>query len=438
MDERDRFSGFCILFTDGAILAALFGLFGGIESQVPQSLAPLPFALWAGAVSLFLSWFLRKERPLPLVVAVGVLLWCVGAGVVLPFSQLTTLTGWAFALVFLTEPPLRACLLELSETPPSERQPVNYVELSVIGTGLCLLFELGPTKLPPSALTLLLTAVLLNFLNVIHRRVSGGKTASNLSARWQGAVGLGLSAGAILGLAALFTAFGSLPARQGLTAFLGAVGYLLGVIGDACNRFFLWLISMLPDAEEGALDEMQQAAAQELPEMRESPLMALPPWVLPVLILLMILAAVVVFTVLMRKVRIKRVGGRRRPQKVLVRRPGFLHALGIWWQGAKARIRFWLRAARWRNSPQGMLVCLERWALLHRCPRHPGETHRAFLERLGGLPRFQEGATVLEQLSQALDKCYYAPGQRKKPVPMDRESLELLTHLMNKGAHQNT
>ncbi len=424
MDEQRYFTRFCTLFTEGMFLCCLFAMIGGINSQPPQSLEALPYTLWCGIVGLVMTWFLGKERTVPQLALFGTALWALGSGVVLALSSLDGVTGYAFGLLFVAEPLLRSVQIELK--PAGKRQALNLLELSVLGTALMLLAGAGGFSLPPMGRELLVLTIPLNLFHLVRSRVAGGRTAAQVSGRFVGMLGAVLTAGAIALLTMVMIAAASQPARKLLSAFFGGIVAAFTWIGDLLSRGIMWLILLLPPADEGYWAEMQQAALEKTPQAQEALVNTLPPWAAGIALLVILVLAVAAAAALLRGVRVGRIGGKRVKTKAKVRRPGLWSALRRWGSGTMERLRFWLRSVRFRHTPQGLLIRLERWAILHRCPRKPGETCRAFLERIGSQPRFQSGREELSLMAEALDRIYY----KGEKIALERNVTQRLERLL--------
>ena len=424
MDEQRYFTRFCTLFTEGVLLCCLFGMIGGINAQPPQSLASVPYGLWCGASGVGMAVFLNKERTVPQLVLLGAVLWAVGAGVVLPFSSLEGIAGYTFGLLFVAEPLARSIAMEVK--PGGKRQPLNLLEFSVVAAALMLLAGAGGFQLPPLSQQLLTLTIPLNLFHLIRSRVIGGQAAPAAAGRFVGVLGAVLTGGAVALMTMLVAAAASAPARKLLSSFFSGIVAAFTWMGDLLSRAIMWLILLLPPADEGYWAQMRQDALEKTPEAQTALINTLPPWVSGVAILVLLVLSAATAAALLRGVRVGRIGGKRKRGKARVHRPGLFSALCRWGEGMLDRFRFWLRSVRFRHTPQGLFVRLERWAILHRCPRKTGETCRAFLNRMGEQPRFREGREELSLLADALERIYY----RGEAQPLERDAVQQLERLL--------
>ena len=398
-------------------MASLFAFFGTTQEEYPAEIQLFPWLVWALASCIVVHCFTARERSLSSVILLGMGLFAVGAGILLPFySSLKGLLSWSFGVLFLACSAMRVTWV--NTVPIQENRHVRYVEAAVLCTSAFLLLQAGEIVLPPIYNTCMLFSVFVTFLVNICARVADRDGTSRSLSRLQGAVVLGVLSVVILVLLGLFATFGSFPLQQGLIQMLNLLWTAIGIVTGVLGRFFSWLISLLPDQEPAEMTlEMQQGF--ELPEAQESPLAALPPWSIPVALLVAGLLGCIAAIVLLRKTKLSGRRLRRRTHLSVHRiRPAFLTAIRRLLQAAGACIRFEWRAMRLRNTPQGMLVWLERWGMHRKLRRKPGETHRAYLQRLEeNVPAISTSETreLFAMLSKSLDCFYYAVGTEKLP-----------------------
>lgn len=201
---------------------------------------------------------------------------------------------------------------------------------------------------------------------------------------------------------------------QGITAWLHSLllrlGSVLNLLALLIYRFFAWLFSLLP-AEESTPTELPPAetAAAAVSEEAAGTGSGL---LIPLLILILILGAVLLFTLFRQKLpqlpAAGRSGQRRRlPHPWHRLQESLLHLL--------RNLRFRLLCLTHRDTPSGLLVWLERALRLRKSGRTPDETSRRFLQRTGELlPGCRE---TLNRLADCLDRQYF--GAESSPIPAD-------------------
>ncbi len=198
-----------------------------------------------------------------------------------------------------------------------------------------------------------------------------------------------------------FLAAGSKAAVSAVfKGFIAAVSALWDVI----NRFFTWLLSLLPLPEMDTALEPEPAASSvvtgELEKM-EFPLETL--YIILGVIGLLILALGVFLIIRHRKVKIGL------PQTISRR----VNAPGVrGWRRSETplsfactNIKFKIMSFRYRNTPPGVLVRLEKFGRKSGAPRLGGESFREYLGRLS--PDGQ-----LTPLSDSLDAMYYGKAEK--------------------------
>ncbi|MCD8329509.1 MAG: hypothetical protein LUC27_02300 [Lachnospiraceae bacterium] len=201
---------------------------------------------------------------------------------------------------------------------------------------------------------------------------------------------------------------------QGLTAWLHSLllrlSSLLSSLAVLIYRFFAWLFSLLPTAESTPteLPPPETAASAAAEATSETGSMFL----IPLLILILVLGAVLIFTLFRQKL----------PLPSLPEASGRRMRLPHPWQRLRTQLRRLLRSLRFRllcltcrNTPSGLLVWLERALRMRKSGRTPDETSRRFLQRTGELlPDCRE---TLNRLADCLDRQYF--GAEPSPIPAD-------------------
>lgn len=365
-------------------------------------------AWWAALVLTYgaLSLFLRRPRQLR-----GVVLMCLGGAVVQ--ALLTWLLGVRYpslaaglCLLAMWSLSYMRCYEILVRPVPAEKLMTAF-ETTVLAflfiTLYCTAGGLGYLPVVPSALGVLFTLAAL-----------GHHYASNPQARQQGpgsprgrtlqalllaVLGLGAAA-----CAALLTGTGA----RGLTALTGLLRRLGSALLSAFVRFLEWLVSLIPPMPTGPLElpePMEGLAATEA-AMEELPQNSALLYVFAGLLLLFA-AGFILWVLIHSRRRTIRLSVRPR-RSIQRRRPRLGELLARLWRRACRAVRFNVRYLLRRNTPEGLLVWLERRMARRRAGRGRGETCRAFLERVElTRPHCREG---LRQLSLCLDAGYFGSG----------------------------
>ena len=208
------------------------------------------------------------------------------------------------------------------------------------------------------------------------------------------------------------------PAGRGLVALWNLIAQGYTAVTRMILRFFHYLLSLLPNSDPGALEEMEQweAVLPEIPADAE-----ISPMVSAVFFLFFsaVAAAGAVWLILrLRQIRLRKTGTRTPsplPKKERVSLlPALLRLVRGWYTAVKLRFFLW----RHRNSSRGLY-----FLLVHRCRRapwhkRPGETPRQFLSRLSQAAAGDEIlAKALSDLAAETDAVFYAPNPVEKHLP---------------------
>lgn len=432
MAERPHYFGnWCILFTDAVCLAGVYCLVGtaGADTLVALSL-PIWLA-WMSIAYPLLALFLRRPRTTGQLAVVISLLYGAGAALVLPHSSLAGISSILFGLVFLLVTPLRAAFLLLE--PFKARTPMSYVELSVSAALLFQFLHLGVASFPDLYSFLILVAVLLCFFYLIAIRLFPNGVTAVLFSRRHAIAAL---AACVLLIGAFFVvthlAYG--PVQQGILQAWEAIKAAAGAAAGAISAGLTYLLSLLPEVEvEGGEPPPPQSASSSEESLLEETSSMLPPWLMPAAILGMIVVVLLIVVLLLRG---KRHGGvhaqtASAASRVQRSRPSWWRQLAARLRQLSRHLRFRMLAWRYRRTPQGILVGLERWARAAGIPRAPGQTARAFLHQLSQHPAFAQDGALLEELAQTLDRCYFE--MPSAPLHPAQKELFQLLHRSAKG-----
>lgn len=408
------FCELCALFGYIALLSGIYWIFSRADSGVLSDPATLPWYACAALSFFALRLYLRKERTLfaasvfalaAFFIQSVLLFWLCG--------RLPGFFGYAFALFFWAVVAYGSYSFNLHGI--SLGQMTNLMEGSAAFMALMLFYQQA-TGLSVYFALPLLASVLLSLISLIVLRTSGVQRGPGASG-FRGFVVV-LCLLLLLGVCIFaFLLFASAPVGEaviwGYRALASGVVFLLGVLG----RVLLFLFSLLPQPEEGAMPG-PPPAGEELPPMGEEAFQY-PPLLEAMIVVLGVaaLAALVLFLLRLRGVKVggkaKVGGGASKGDRALFgkRLRSFLAFL-------RARLVFFWMALIHRFSPPGLLIYLERWAMLHRQARREGESISRFLKRLGESQ--PPAAALLAELSDALDIGFYAPAGLKAPFPKER------------------
>lgn len=385
------------------------------QPQPPQ-LAVLPFCLTAALVYLCNALLLHRGPTPPVLAVCNLPLWALVLGVTLVWSRFYSLGQGVFAGVLT----LISCGVSVytAFSPPTVPRLLTRCDVTALGMVWMCLLEAGDT-IPPNHLLYYLAALLLVLAALLVMRAFGGSRDVVYGSRlWGGVMWAGLMA-VIGGILYLLIRFLSGASRAAVSAVITGTGAVLSAIASALNRFFTWLVGLLPQEElEGASPEL--APISGVGGEEELVQTALDPRILAALgIGAALIAAGVLIAVLFRlrgrRIRLAEPGQCTAPAGS-ARRTG---TLARRWRALWFRLRFRAAFLVRRNSPTGLLVWLEGWGVRHGMPRGRGETHRAYLARLSALPALEDSPELpplLARLADVLDGWYFG-GRREGTLP---------------------
>lgn len=218
----------------------------------------------------------------------------------------------------------------------------------------------------------------------------------------------------------LLVTLAAAPAGQGLVTLWNALISAIRWLARKLWALFLFLLSLLPDAESDELPPMDPTVlppAEEMTAVEPGPAVFI---ILVVVITAAILAAVIF---VLRRLGKLRVGGRQ-VIAASQRRSGRVslwQALRRLWALIKARLRQRAFLRRIRNTPEGLFHLLVYRCRLGPWRKRTGETPREFLTRLRETvaeDRMLFGA--LDGLIPAVDAALYAPSAHREDYPAAR------------------
>ncbi|MCI8415925.1 MAG: hypothetical protein HFI33_00245 [Lachnospiraceae bacterium] len=374
--------------------------------------ALLPWLLWVlGIYGLDLAFFRRGgslARYLWMHGAAWILLSILGN---LYWMQAQGLAARIFAVIFYGISLVMA--EETARLGVRPNQTLVQTEGMLILLGILLFLEemqIAPDS--PSRYGVL-AGVIFSLLSLILTRVMREQEGKDRGGRVQGAFLLGtlflLLALCGLGFAAAFSSRGRQVLGLLVDLVLQGGRWVLTFLGDCLDR----LVALFPVGEaEMPLMEPPQGASglEELPlEMG-----GLPPWGLPLLMILAVLAVGVGFVWLLRRfgqVRLLgQAGGVAGSRERLRRRSLVGQKLWAFLERWVRALLFRLRCLRQRNSLQVLLLRAEKYGRRHEMARETWESPEGYLRRLAGeekLSRDGQGET-LEEMARALEMFFYS------------------------------
>ena len=227
-----------------------FWLFTLIEHNRPLGISVVPYLLFGLLSYLFLSWFMRRERTIPVLAAAGAMLWAAGSIVLL--LRFSTLVGvlanifGVFSVLTVVVFGVRACV----ETPVA----ANSIA-ALEATTMFFLFFMWVNRvydLDAVYVLPLLTATLLSLSVVVYQRLSAvGGTGGHGRLRALAVVLPVLIA--VIAVLVLFMIFGAEALGQGALMVYYGVLYCLKLMWGLLERLLFWLMSILP-AQEGEIE----------------------------------------------------------------------------------------------------------------------------------------------------------------------------------------
>ncbi len=370
---------------------ARFMLLGEIWS------VPLRWVLLCSAcAAVFFALLLHRPRSVPLLTGVTGALALVTLAVFLLASS--TPAGFGYVLVMCVGAgigvgvSLYTCLHR-----PQILRHLMHLEAQFLVL-LVLLLIREASRVDAETLALSIAVLLLDAAAAVGLRMSDGAPEDGGRALLASLIALGAAAG-ITGLIALlatvFSRSGALTDR-----FLRAVGTALAKLGALIERFFSWIVELFYREEVYDAAEQLEGTVISASGEAEEVMVKLPvnTTVLGLILALLVIAAAVRVAFVLRKKRVSRALGTTTAGGTTMRRtrnraPSLRRRL-------LARLDFLRTAFMNRNTPGGLLLCLERAGRRAKTPRDTGESMRAFVRRM-------DPGGGLDELADALDSEYY-------------------------------
>jgi hypothetical protein len=290
-----------------------------------------------------------------------------------------------------------------------------FCELSVFGTVVFLLFQLGYFDAPVRASVLSVVCLVLNLflLSVLRTDAPAERKPEAKKQIERGVilavflVGSVFAAGAIV----LF----ALPGTRG--ALFGAargVGRFFVFLGKSMEVFFDWLAEALPAESPPPAVAGEMGAMTEFPDSFK-------------IFLIVVIAAVLfclflVVLIKMRRARLLRLAGKTvlAAREETERRPGLAGMLFAFLRRVLFRFAFARRLFAHRDTCEGFFVRLSRSAKRKGYGRTMAETPAAYLHRLTQILAIEADYLFLADVAAELDDRLYGPGVAKAS-PVDRD-----------------
>lgn len=182
---------------------------------------------------------------------------------------------------------------------------------------------------------------------------------------------------------------------------VGAVlSVIFGAIGNVLAAIILFLIRILPDAQQNAAQESMTAMGEMAEIAEEESGGILPVWVFPLIFGLFLAGLAIWILYQLRDKKIFRAKIRTHRHKV-VRKSYLLPMIIAFLRRFAEAVVFEWHYLRCRRSPQGLLVLAERTGRKHRLRRHPGESPGGYVRRLSREGLVDESDSGTAQDSQA-------------------------------------
>jgi len=394
-------------------------------------------------VSLVLNYrFAMRERT---IVSVAVL-----NGILLAFSLFfcfATQSGaaefWRYVFIGICAAAPVIHGIHLSRSPVTVAGMMRYCEFSIVGTVVIFTLQIGNMEVTALTNVICIAALVLNLFLLSVLRVKGPakKADSGRKTFERGAVVSVSFVGIVF--AAVFLAVVLLPAsRNALFSAIYATRDFFILAGEAIERFFVFLISLLPAAPETAND-MSPGEADSMGGLESNALQEIDPNIGYAMLIVCVAIAAVVSVIILVRLRKRRLRGRNANvvfyDADMDEERQFLRTL----RGIPARFKAWLFFMRCRFLTRGTYedayLRIVRRSLHRGVRRMASETHRAFLGRVAArFPEKQDPDGSLDGLintiSEAIDSRLYSgkAGSYAQVTPGDAKSLALFLSAIGK------
>ena len=366
--------------------------------------------------------FLRKTRGLGLLAAVTGAMFAAVLAVFLLVSRRPLTFGYVFVVAVGAGMAVGCPLHHTLNRPVIHKHLARLDGLILLLAVLLLCRE--ALDIGRGVIALATAVLLLDAAAAVGLRMTEGGTEDAQNAFRASLVALGGAAGLALIIGLLVAVF----SRSGevIGAALRAAGSGLRAVGAVLESFFRWLSGLVRVEDNyGALPLEDPGARTTLTVTEAMTERTLDPRILAAICGAILLAAVILLLLYMRKRAFTRSLGAVSPSEAAVirRRSG---GPGELWARLKGALAFRWRAFCRRNTPGGLLIYTERAAKRKKKPRRPGESMRRFLARM-------DAPGGLAALADALDREYYGDGRRTMSARSCRQTRHYIRKVIRHG-----
>ncbi|MCL1829216.1 MAG: hypothetical protein FWG32_06950 [Oscillospiraceae bacterium] len=394
------FAGLCEILADVACVQITVTTFSWFGRGAPARPNPYVWALCVIAVFFMNLILQRRQARIPVLVAFNALLFAASLfAVIVTAPALSGFFTVLMTVVFLLI--TSADAFKLSMNRRSLNTHILFFDVYLLFLGWFFLSAEG--GMPRSDIPFLLTVLFLNIicntaLRAAEENVGRTLTVSPVSGVLFSAGLFAAVTGAVVGLILFLAPLSRSLADMIIAAVIASGSFVFTWL----NRFFVWLISLLPRFEQDeafAPEPPAPAPADEMPEFTEFQPEAL--FAIAVVACCAIAAALIYLVVKFRKKRLST------PAAVPV--AGLSRARSGKISGSlKKRMKtlfdgivFFFKSIRCMNTPPGTLVRLEAWGKKHEKTRAPGQSMREYLMSL---------SNDLMPIADDLDMIYFGSG----------------------------
>lgn len=378
--------------------------------------------LCTAVCAVIFSLVLRRSRGVGVLTAVTGVLFAAVLAVFILASETPMKFGYVFVLAVGAGMAV-GCPLNYTLNRPVVHKHLARLDVLILALAVLLLCRevLG---IDAGTVVLMVLILFMDAAGAVGLRMTEGGTENSHNAFKASMVALGGAVGLSLLVGLLVVIFSRSGEVTG--AVLKGIGTFFRSIGRAFERFFLWLSSLIRVEDDyGVLPMEEIGSVAEIEQLGTMPEASFNPTVLAVAGGVVILAAIVlVLLYLRKKTFVRGTKSTGLASNTVVRRKG--GTLEKMWEKLKAAIRFRWTAFLHRDTPGGVLVYAERKARRHHAPRERGESMRQFLRRM-------DGSGGLDPLADALEKEYYGGQGQAMSARVCRETRKYIRKVVQHG-----
>lgn len=372
--------------------------------------------------SVVFSLLLRKPRSFSMLAAMSGVLFAAELAVFILVSVTPMTFGYVFVLAVGAGMAV-GCPLNYAVNRPLMHKHLMRLDILILVMAALLLCR-EALDIDVGTVALMVAVLFMDAAAAVGLRMTEGGAENTQNAFKAILVALG----GFLGLSAVIGVLVGIFSRSGAVtgAVIRGIGTVLRAIGRGVEAFFQWLAGLVKvdDTTEALrLEEMPSLA--EIEGAKQQAELNLDPVVLAVIAGVLVLAAVIVLVLYLRKKTFVR--GTKTSvstSNTVVRREK--GSLALFWDKLKAALRFRWTAFVKRNTPGGVLVYAQRLARRHHASRESGESMRGFLRRL-------DESGGLDSLADALDREYYGGRSQTMTARSCRETRRYIRKVVRHG-----